>query len=102
MVACLLIKIDDRDKNGLHLCLDQSIHRIIEILILPEYPDCLCLHFQVEEKTPIWQMALNMESENIITGYGFGSTFLEAKSEAILTLSKRINDNECQMTVYGK
>ncbi|WP_440896396.1 hypothetical protein ACS127_18140 [Amphibacillus sp. Q70] len=102
MVACLLFKIEKWNKKGFNLQMPHSIIRIIELLTLPDYPGCLCLHLQVDEKIPIWQMALDLESENIMTGYGFGSTFAEAKAEAMTTLSKRINENECQITIHSK
>lgn len=102
MVACLLFKVEKWNENGFNLQFPQSMIHMIELLTLLECPNCLCLHLLVDEKIPIWQMALDLESENIMTGYGFGSTFSEAKAEAMATLSKRVNESESQMTIHSK
>ena len=89
MVACLLFDFKKWRKRSRMIQFPPLGAEIIKILILPEHPECLCLHLNVNEKVPIWQVVLDLEIENIVTGYGFGQTFSEAKTEALQFLVKR-------------
>ena len=91
MVACLLINFKNWSQVQSIVQFPKALTQINELLILPELPNCLCLHLEVNEKTAIWQVALNLEVENVVTGYGFGKDFNEAKTEAVSVLFRRIN-----------
>lgn len=93
MVACLLFDFKKWQQRSRKIQFLPLGTEIIKILILPEHPECLCLHLKVNEKALIWQVVLDLEIENIVTGYGFGPTFSEAKTEALQLLVKRTSHN---------
>lgn len=97
MVACLLINIKDWQQNQLIVQFLRKRAQIVELLIPLEQPNYLCLHVKTYDKTPIWQVALNLESKNIKTGYGFGENFDQAKAGAVSTLVKRMKGKDCQL-----
>jgi len=99
MVGCLMLGIEEWEQSNFNLQTPLSKVQIIELLILPDFPGCLCLHLKVDEKIPIWQMALNLESKNVPTGYGFGVTFSEAKSNACKIYSKRNSKTSSQIAI---
>ena len=91
MDACLLFNYEKWQNVSNTIQFPPLGTKIVKILKLPEHPECLCLHLSVSEKIPVWQVVLDLETENIVTGYGFGLTFLEAKTEALAVLEKRIS-----------
>ncbi len=98
MVACLLFDFKKWQQRSRKIQFPPLGTEIIKILILPEHPECLCLHLNVDEKAPIWQVVLDLEIENIVTGYGFGQTFSDARTEAFQLLVKRTSHNNDPVT----
>ena len=92
MVACLLFNFKMWTEIQSHVQFPKSLTLINELCILSEFPDYLCLSLEVTDKIPIWQVAVNLESANIVTGYGFGKNFKEAKAAALGVLFRRVNN----------
>ncbi|WP_067840800.1 hypothetical protein [Amphibacillus sediminis] len=93
MVGCLLINKHEWQQNSNDLKFFTAFEQSITFSSIQGYPDWICLKLEVEDKIPVWQLALELEWTNTTTSYGFGETLAEAKKAAIETLTKRLQYN---------
>lgn len=102
MIACLIIDVETWNKS------DSKVESLalgiqtVDLSIIPHKAGLLCLQMKVEDENQLWQLALNLEFKDVMTGYGFGSTFSEAKSAAIQIMDKRMNSQDHKIAPVNK
>lgn len=91
MVGCLLVKIQQIQENDSVGLVMQQIARKLDTDLISKKNDWIIAYAQMDSKIPVWQLAFELEVSGKVVGYGFGSTFQDAKNDVFHVLSRRVD-----------